>query len=58
MAKGHPAGLGGINAVAGLAATDRKRASQFMEYSAPVRYLSSLMHVGGQLRIWGQTFSE
>ena len=61
----HPAGLAGTNAVAGLAATDRARASQFTEalWSMPtpsgqnryydgMLYLMSLMHLSGEFRIW------
>jgi len=61
----HPIGLMGTNAVAGLAATDRKQEKQFTEalWNAPIPsgqnryydgmlYLMSLMHVGGQFRIW------
>lgn len=61
----HPAGLVGTNAVAGLAATDRARAKQFTEalwktpipsgqgrYYDGMLYLMSLMHLGGQFRIW------
>ncbi len=61
----HPAGLVGTNAVAGLAATDRALAKQFTEalWNTPIPsgenryydgmlYLMSLMHAGGQFRIW------
>jgi oligosaccharide reducing-end xylanase len=61
----HPAGLTGTNAVAGLAATDRARARRFTEalWKAPIPsgqnryydgmlYLMSLMHLGGEFRIW------
>ncbi|HWG21838.1 MAG TPA: glycosyl hydrolase family 8 [Terracidiphilus sp.] len=61
----HPAGLAGINAVAGLAATDKARARRFTEalWNTPIPsgqnryydgmlYLMSLMHVGGEFRIW------
>jgi oligosaccharide reducing-end xylanase len=61
----HPAGLTGTNAVAGLAATNRKRARKFAEalWSTPVPsghgryydgmlYLMSLMHLSGEFRIW------
>jgi len=61
----HPAGLAGTNAVAGLAATDRKRAREFTEalwktpipeghgrYYDGMLYLMSLMHAGGEFRIW------
>jgi oligosaccharide reducing-end xylanase len=61
----HAAGLVGTNAVAGLAATNRVRAKQFTEalWKSPVPsgqaryydgllYLMSLMHTGGQFRIW------
>ena len=62
----HPAGLAGTNAVAGLAATDRKRAKKFTEalWNTPIPagqnryydgmlYLMSLMHLSGEFRIWG-----
>jgi oligosaccharide reducing-end xylanase len=62
----HPAGLAGTNAVAGLAAADRARARQFTEalWNTPIPsgqnryydgmlYLMSLMHVGGEFKIWG-----
>ncbi|MGA8042477.1 MAG: glycosyl hydrolase family 8, partial [Terracidiphilus sp.] len=62
----HPAGLAGTNAVAGLAATDRARARRFTEalWNTPIPagrnryydgmlYLMSLMHLGGEFRIWG-----
>ncbi|HEX4066594.1 MAG TPA: glycosyl hydrolase family 8 [Acidobacteriaceae bacterium] len=62
----HPAGLVGTNAVAGLAATDRARARLFTEalWNTPIPsgqgryydgmlYLMSLMHDGGEFRIWG-----
>jgi oligosaccharide reducing-end xylanase len=61
----HPAGLAGTNAVAGLAATDRARAKKFTEavWNMPVPsgqnryydgtlYLMSLMHLGGEFRVW------
>ncbi len=61
----HPAGLAGTNAVAGLAATDRVRAKKFTEalWNTPIPsgenryydgmlYLMSLMHLGGEFRIW------
>lgn len=61
----HPAGLAGTNAVAGLAATDKKRARQFAEalWNTPIPsgqyryydgmlYLMSLMHLSGEFRIW------
>lgn len=61
----HPAGLVGTNAVAGLAATDRARARRFTEalWNTPIPsgqnryydgllYLMSLMHAGGQFRIF------
>lgn len=61
----HPAGLAGTNAVAGLAATDRARARRFTEalWNTPIPsgqnryydgmlYLMSLMHLGGEFRIW------
>jgi oligosaccharide reducing-end xylanase len=63
----HPTGLVGTNAVAGLAATDRAREKLFTEalWKAPVPsgqyryydgmlYLMSLMHAGGEFRIWGR----
>jgi len=62
--EGHPAGLVGTNAVAGLAATDRVRAKRFTEalwktpipsgqerYYDGMLYLMSLMHLSGQFRI-------
>jgi len=62
----HPAGLAGTNAVAGLAATDKKRAREFAEalWNTPIPsgqyryydgmlYLMSLMHLSGEFRIWG-----
>jgi len=62
----HPAGLTGTNAVAGLAATDRATAKRFTDalwntpvpsgqfrYYDGVLYLMSLMHTGGEFRIWG-----
>jgi oligosaccharide reducing-end xylanase len=62
----HPEGLVGTNAVAGLATTDRARAKKFTEalWNSPIPsgqsryydgllYLMSLMHAGGQFRIWG-----
>jgi oligosaccharide reducing-end xylanase len=62
----HPTGLAGTNAVAGLAATDRKRAKEFTEalwnipipsgqnrYYDGMLYLKTLMHLGGEFRIWG-----
>jgi oligosaccharide reducing-end xylanase len=62
----HPAGLAGTNAVAGLAATDRARAKKFVKalWDTPVPsgqsryydgmlYMMSLMHLGGEFRIWG-----
>jgi oligosaccharide reducing-end xylanase len=61
----HPAGLVGTNAVAGLAATDRKRAIAFANalWATPIPsgqgryydgmlYLMSLMHTGGRFTIW------
>ena len=61
----HPAGLAGTNAVAGLAATDRERAIKFARalWAMPVPsgnnryydgmlYMMSLMHLGGEFRIW------
>jgi oligosaccharide reducing-end xylanase len=61
----HPAGLAGTNAVAGLASTDKALAKNFTEalWNTPVPsgenryydgmlYLMSLMHVGGEFRIW------
>ena len=62
----HPTGLAGTNAVAGLAAADRARAKKFTEalwemripsgqnrYYDGMLYLMSLMHLGGEFRIWG-----
>ena len=62
----HPEGLVGTNAVAGLASTDRARAKEFTEalWNTPIPsgqsryydgmlYLMSLMHCGGEFRIWG-----
>jgi oligosaccharide reducing-end xylanase len=62
----HPTGLVGTNAVAGLAATDRATEKKFTEalWNAPIPsgqnryydgmlYLMSLMHCGGEFRIWG-----
>ena len=62
----HPAGLAGTNAVAGLAATDQARAKRFVKalWDTPVPsgqsryydgmlYMMSLMHLGGEFRIWG-----
>ncbi len=61
----HPAGLAGTNAVAGLATTDKALANKFTEAlrNAPIPsgqnryydgmlYLTSLMHIGGEFRIW------
>jgi len=61
----HPEGLVGTNAVASLAATDRKRAKEFVEalWNTPIPsgngryydgmlYLMSMMHCGGEFRIW------
>ena len=61
----HPAGLVGTNAVASLAATDRARAKEFVAalWNAPVPsgqnryydgmlYMMSLMHCGGEFRVW------
>ena len=61
----HPAGLVGTNAIAGLAATDKLRTTQFTEalWNTPIPsaqnryydgmlYLMSLMHVSGWFRIW------
>lgn len=61
----HPAGLVGTNAVASLAATDRARAKEFVEalwkmpvpsgqyrYYDGMLYMMSLMHCGGEFRIW------
>ncbi len=61
----HPAGLVGTNAVAGLAATDKALAKEFTEalWNTPIPagqnryydgmlYLMSLMHLGGEFRIW------
>ncbi len=63
----HPAGLAGTNAVAGLAATDKTRARMFTEalWNTPIPsgenryydgmlYLMSLMHAGGEFRVWGK----
>ena len=63
--EGHPAGLVGTNAVAGLAATDRKQAIAFANalWATPIPsghsryydgmlYLMSLMHTGGRFVIW------
>ncbi|HEX4007215.1 MAG TPA: glycosyl hydrolase family 8 [Acidobacteriaceae bacterium] len=62
--EGHPQGLVGTNAVAGLAATDRARARLFAEalWNTPIPsgqsryydgmlYLMSLMHASGEFRI-------
>ncbi len=62
----HPAGLAGTNAVAGLAAKDTAQARRFTEalWNTPIPsgqnryydgmlYLMSLMHLGGEFRIWG-----
>ncbi|MGA2249211.1 glycosyl hydrolase family 8 [Terracidiphilus sp.] len=62
----HPAGLVGTNAVAGLAATDQERAKRFVKalWETPVPsgqsryydgmlYMMSLMHLGGEFRVWG-----
>jgi oligosaccharide reducing-end xylanase len=67
----HPTGLAGTNAVASLAAKDRRRAKAFVEalWSAPIPsgpnryydgmlYLMSLMHCGGEFRIWGKKDRE
>lgn len=64
--EGHPEGLVGTNAVAGLAATDRARARHFTEalWNTPIPsgqsryydgmlYLMSLMHISGEFRIIG-----
>jgi len=61
----HAIGLMGTNAVAGLAATDAERAKLFTDalWNAPIPsgqgryydgmlYLMSLMHLGGEFRIW------
>jgi oligosaccharide reducing-end xylanase len=61
----HPAGLVGTNAVAGLASTDKALAKRFTEalwnsptpsgqyrYYDGMLYLMSLMHAGGEFRIW------
>ena len=61
----HSTGLVGTNAVASLAATDRARAREFTEalWNTPIPsgqyryydgmlYLMSLMHAGGEFRIW------
>ena len=63
--EGHPAGLAGTNAVAGLAATDKAQAKKFTDalwnmpipsghnrYYDGMLYLMSLMHVSGEFRIW------
>ena len=63
----HPEGLVGTNAVASLAATDRKRAKEFVEalWNTPVPsgqsryydgmlYMMSLMHCGGEFRVWAR----
>ncbi len=63
--KDHPTGLVGTNAVAGLAATDKARAKQFTEalWNTPITsgqyryydgmlYMMSMMHLGGEFRIW------
>jgi oligosaccharide reducing-end xylanase len=63
--EGHPTGLIGTNAVAGLAATDHSRAALFTNalwnaqipqgqsrYYDGMLYLMSLMHASGQFRIW------
>lgn len=63
--KDHPAGLVGTNAVASLAATDKARSRRFVEalWGTPVPagqgryydgmlYLMSMMHLGGEFRIW------
>jgi oligosaccharide reducing-end xylanase len=62
--EGHPEGLAGTNAVAGLAAADRARARLFTEalwntsipsgqsrYYDGMLYLMSLMHVSGEFRV-------
>ena len=67
----HPAGLVGTNAVASLAATDRKQAKEFVEalwnaqvpsgqyrYYDGMLYLMSLMHCSGEFRIWGPKGGE
>jgi oligosaccharide reducing-end xylanase len=64
--EGHPEGLVGTNAVAGLAAIDHARARRFAEalwntkipsgqsrYYDGMLYLMSLMHCGGEFRIIG-----
>jgi oligosaccharide reducing-end xylanase len=61
----HPEGLVGTNAAASLAATDKKRAKEFVEalWNTPIPsgqsryydgmlYLMSLMHCAGEFRIW------
>ncbi len=63
--EGHPTGLVGTNAVASLAATDKQRAALFVDalWQAPIPdghsryydgmlYLMSMMHVGGEFRVW------
>lgn len=62
--EGHPEGLVGTNAVAGLASTDRARVKRFTEalWNSPIPsgesryydgmlYLMSLMHAGAEFRI-------
>ncbi|HEY2469441.1 MAG TPA: glycosyl hydrolase family 8 [Terracidiphilus sp.] len=61
----HATGLVGTNAVASLAATDRARAKEFVEalWNTPIPsgqyryydgmlYMMSLMHCGGEFRVW------
>jgi oligosaccharide reducing-end xylanase len=63
--KDHPAGLVGVNAAAGLAATDQARAKLFTEalwktpipsgqgrYYDGMLYLMNFMHLSGEFRIW------
>jgi oligosaccharide reducing-end xylanase len=64
-----PTGLVGTNAVASLAATNKKQASAFVDalWQAPVPsgysryydgmlYMMSLLHAGGEFRIWKPDF--
>ena len=63
--EGHPTGLVGTNAVASLAATDKKRAALFVDalWNTPIPqgngryydgmlYIMSLLHGSGEFRIW------
>ena len=67
----HSTGLIGTNAVASLAATDRERATKFVEalwnaeiptnaerYYDGALYLFSLLHCSGQFRIWAPKAAE